>query len=151
MKHCTQLVLAALCLLTSLSTAAQKKSSAKPYLFKDYPTVINCTESQLASLFTYDNNVEVTLLLPNGLELKGPVRWWAKRYSNLQAISLKLTDFDNTLFSVSRRYDASNNFIYAAHLFHPDYADGYELVRKDGNNYQLVKMETDKIIQICSR
>ncbi len=151
MKHCTQLVLAALCLLASTTTQAQKKSSAKPSLFKEYPTVINCTESQLASLFTYGENAEVTLLLPSGLELKGPVRWWARKYSNLQTVSIKLKEFGNTLFSVTRRYDANNNFVYVAHLFNPDYADGYELKRKDGSNYQLVKMETDKIIQICSR
>lgn len=151
MKHCTQLVLAALCLLASTSTKSQKRSSAKPSLFKEYPAVISCTEQQLASLFNYNNDTEVTLLLPDGLTLKGPVRWWAKKHSNLQAVSVKLTDFGNTLFSVSRRYDANNNFIYVAHLFNPDYADGYELKRKEGSNYQLVKMETDKIIQICSR
>lgn len=151
MKHCTRVLLAAFCLLATSSSTAQKKSSAKPFLFKEYPAVINCTEAQLASLFTYGNDAEVTLLFPNGLTLKGPVRWWAKKYSALQSISIKLTAFGNTLFSVSRRFDAANNFIYVAHLFHPDYADGYELKHTDGKNYQLVKMETDKIIQICSR
>lgn len=151
MKHCTLLVLAALCLLASTSTQAQKKAAAKRFLFKDYPAVINCTETALASLFTYGNDAEVTLLLPDGLTLKGPVRWWAKKYSGLQSVSVKLTAFSNTLFSVSRRYDAANNFIYVAHLFNPEFADGYELKHTDGKNYQLVKMETDKIIQICSR
>ena len=151
MKRCTQIVLVLLCMLASNSTMAQKKSSARPPLFKEFPLVINCTEEQLASLFTYDNGTEVTLLLPDGLTLKGPVRWWAKKYSNLQTVSIKLTEFNNTLFSVSRRFDANNNFIYVAHLFNPDYADGYELKRKEGGKYQLVKMDTEKIIQICSR
>ncbi len=151
MKHCTQLVLALLCMLASVSSPAQKRSSAKPFLFKEYPNTISCTEQQLASLFTYGNNDEVTLLLPNGLALKGPVRWYARKYSNLQTVSIKLTEFNNTLFSVSRRFDAANNFIYVAHLFNPDFADGYELEHKEGSNYQLVKMDTNKIIQICSR
>ena len=151
MKHCTQLVLAALCLLASFSTQAQKKSSARPSLFTNFPAVINCTEQQLASLFTFNNDTEVTLLLPNGLTLKGPVKWWAKKFSNLQTVSIKLTEFNNILFSVTRRYDANNNFVYVAHLFNTDYADGYELQHKEGSNYQLVKMDTDKIIQICSR
>jgi hypothetical protein len=138
-------------MLASFSTQAQKKSSAKPSLFKDYPAVINCTEAQLASLFTFDNNVEVTIMFPNGLTLKGPVKWWAKKYSSLQTVSIKLTEFNNILFSVTRRYDAANNFVYVAHLFNTEYADGYELQHKEGSNYQLVKMDTDKIIQICSR
>lgn len=151
MKHCTRIVLALLCVMTIKNAGAQKRSSAKPYLFKEFPSVINCTEQQLASLFTYNSGTEVTLLLPDGLALKGPVRWWAKKYSNLQAVSIKLTEYNNTLFSVSRRYDANNQFVYVAHLFNPDFADGYELRHKGGNEYQLVKMETEKIIQICSR
>jgi hypothetical protein len=138
-------------MLATFSTQAQKKSSTKPSLFKDYPKVINCTEAQLASLFTFNNGVDVTIILPDGLTLKGPVKWWAKKYSNLQTISIKLTEFNNILFSVTRHYDAANNFVYVAHLFNADYADGYELKHTSGSNYQLVKMDTDKIIQICSR
>lgn len=151
MKHCTQIVLAALCMLASVSITAQKKSSTRPFLFKDYPEIINCTEAQLSSLFTYGNDVEVTLILPNGLTLKGPVKWWAKKYTNLQTVTIKLTEFGNTLFSLTRRFDAANNFIYVGHLFNTEYADGYELVNKGGGSYQLIKMQTDKIVQICSR
>lgn len=150
MKHCTQLVLAALCLLASVTATAQK-SLTRPSLFSNYPDVINCTEAQLASLFSFQNDVEVTLLLPNGLELKGPVKWWAKKYANLQTVTLKLTEFNNTLFSVTRHYDAADHFVYVGHLFNPAFADGYELKHTGDKHYQLVKMETEKLLQICSR
>ena len=39
---------------------------------------------------------------------------------------------------------------------HPDifnniYADGYELVKNNGNAYQLIKIETEKILPACSQ
>lgn len=151
MKNCTLVLCVAVCLITALNSTAQKTSSAKTFLFKNYPSVISCTEAQLAGLFTYGNDVEVSLSLPGDLTLKGPVKWWAKKYSNLQTVSVKLTDFHNILFSVTRRYDAANNFIYIGHLYAPDFADGYELKRTSGSNYQFVKIETDRILQLCSK
>ncbi|HOZ78343.1 MAG TPA: hypothetical protein PLY34_10130 [Ferruginibacter sp.] len=151
MKNCTLVLCACLCIFTSLSIQAQKASSAKIYLFKNYPAVINCTEAQLAELFNHGNNVEVSLPLTSDLTLKGPVKWWAKKYSNLQTVSLKLTAFHNILFSVSRRYDAADNFTYVGHLYHTDFADGYELKKVGGTSYQFVKIETDRILQLCSK
>ncbi len=151
MKSCILILFAGLCLFTSLTTQAQKASSAKVYLFKNYPSVINCTEAQLAGLFNYGNNAEVSLPLTANFTLKGPVKWWAKKYSNLQTVSLKLTAFHNILFSVSRRYDAAGNFTYVGHLYSTDFADGYELKKVGGTSYQFVKIETDRILQLCSK
>ena len=150
MKHCTQILCVVLCMFIIINCSAQKTSSTKTFLFKNYPSIINCTEAQLAGLFTYGNEVEVSLSLPGDLTLKGPVKWWAKKYSNLQTISVKLTDFHNILFSVTRRYDAASNFIYVGHLYGTDFADGYELKKTTGTNYQFVKIETDRILQLCS-
>lgn len=151
MKHCTLILCVSLCLFTSLSTQAQRIASKKVYLFKNYPSVINCTEAQLAGLFNYGNNEEVSLSLENNFTLKGPVKWWAKKYSNLQTVSLKLIEFQNILFSVSRRYDAADNFTYVGHLYSTDFADGYELKKVGGTSYQFVKIETDRILQLCSK
>ncbi len=151
MKRSTLILCISLCMLTTLTMQAQKISSQKVYLFKDYPSVIDCTEAQLAQLFNYGNNAEVSLPLTNDLTLKGPVKWWAKKYSNLQTVSLKLTDFHNILFSVSRRYDAADNFTYVGHLYSPDFADGYELKKIGGTSYQFVKIQTDRILQLCSK
>lgn len=151
MKHCTQLVFALLCLFTTLNSTAQKATDPKPFLFKNYPAVIDCTEAQLAGFFAKGNDVEVSVSLSGDLTLKGPVKWWAKQYSYLQTVSVKLTNFSNILFSVTRRYDSNNNFIYVGHLMSPDFADGYELKRSGDNNYRLVKVATEEILQICSR
>lgn len=136
--------------MAATATQAQKRAT-KNFLFKEYPSVINCTEAQLAGLFVPGNESEASLSLDGGLDLKGPVKWWAKKYSNLQTVSVKLTAFHNILFSVSRRYDAANNFTYVGHLYGPDFADGYELKKTGGNSYQFVKIETDRILQLCSK
>jgi len=149
MNHRYPIVLAMLCILASFSSHAQKKA-AKNSLFKSYPSVINCTEAQLAGLFVPGNESEASLSLDGGLDLKGPVKWWAKKYTNLQTISVKLTEFHNILFSLSRRYDAANNFTYVGHLYSTDFADGYELKKTGANSYQFVKIETDRILQLCS-
>jgi hypothetical protein len=151
MKNCTLIVGICLCVLSSIQMQAQKTSSAKVYLFKNYPSVINCTEAQLAGLFEYGSNAEVNLTLTNDFTLKGPVKWWAKKYSNLQTISLKLTNFQNIVFAVSRRYDAADNFTYVGHLYSSEFADGYELKKTGSTSYQFVKIATDRILQLCSK
>ncbi len=150
MKHFLQIVFTSSWLLFAACGAAHK-SAHKPFLFKEYPAVINCTEGQLASLFTAGNNIEISFPLEGNLVLEGEVKWWARKYAGLQTVSIRLLSFNNILFSVTRRYDAADNFVYSGQLYNPDYADGYELKRVSGNQYRFVKVDTDRIMQLCSR
>lgn len=135
------------CLIVSLLSAtnseAQKKSS-KPFLFKNYPEVIDCTEAQLNSLFA-GKDVAVNLSLGK-LTLEGDIINRSTKYNSLQTVAVKLPSFGNILFSVTKRDDEGRQPIYTAHLFNPKYADGYELKRNAGNSYQLIKIETAKLL-----
>ena len=62
-----------LLMLFTINSIAQKTSSKKPFLFNDYPAVIDCTETQLNSLFIAGNDMNVSLSLPGNLTLKGEV------------------------------------------------------------------------------
>lgn len=151
MKHFTKLVFAALFTFFAYGSIAQKPASPKPLLFNNYPAIINCTEAQLSSLFSADKGQQVNLVLPGNLNLKGTIKNKIAKYNNLQTVAMQLPAFNNILFSVTKRVDASNNTIYIGHLFNGSYADGYELKRNAGNTYQLIKIETEKLLPTCNQ
>ncbi|MBL0355802.1 MAG: hypothetical protein IPP72_02455 [Chitinophagaceae bacterium] len=128
-----------------------KKSFSKKSLFNNYPSVINCTEAQLSSLFNTEKGRQVNLQLPGNLNLQGTVISKADKYNNLQTVAITLPAFRNILFSVTKRYDAANKAIYVGHLFNTDYADGYELKRNTDNTYQFIKIATGTLLPTCNQ
>ena len=151
MKPITNGLCMALFLLFSVHSFAQKPSSPKPFLFTAYPSVINCTEAQLNSLFDAGSGERVSLVLPGNLTLQGTITSKTTRYNSLQTVAIKLPAFRNVLFSVSKRNDAGNKPVYIGHLFNADYADGYQLKRTADNTYQFTKIETEKLLPTCNQ
>ena len=151
MKH----ILTGLCIvglmLTSITIIAQKNSSKKPFLFSNYPAVIDCSETQLNSLFTASNNITVSLSLAGNLTLQGEVVNRANKYNSLQTVSVKLPAFGNILFSVTKRDNEGKEPIYTAYLLNNSYADGYQLKRSADNAYQFIKIETAKLLPTCNQ
>jgi len=151
MKQVTTGLCIGFLMLFSVNSIAQKTSSGKPFLFTNYPAVIDCTEDQLNSLFTGGNDLNVNLSLPGNLTLQGEITNRAIKYNCLQTVSVKLPAFSNILFSVTKRDDAGKNPVYTAYLLNNDYADGYQLKRNRGNTYQLIKIETAKLLPTCNQ
>lgn len=150
MKQIFNNLCTAIFMLAALSCSAQQASSKKLSLFNKYPAAINCTEDQLNNLFSVDLQKEVSIKLPGNLLLKGPVVIKQNKNSKLQTISIKLPAFNNILFSVSKRNDEKNNPVYTGYLFSNDYADGYRLIRKPDQTYQLIKIEMEKLLPTCN-
>ena len=70
--------------------------------------------------------------------------------SKLQTVSIKLPAFNNILFSVTKRNDEKNNPVFTGYLFSNDFADGYRLIRKPDQTYQLIKIEMEKLLPTCN-
>jgi len=137
--------------LFAVTGYSQNRQSGKPLLFADFPTKINCTEAQLGSLFTAAKGQNISLSLAKNFSLSGPVTSNQVKYSNLQTIIIKLSAFKNSLFSLSKQTDQANHTIYVGRIINPLYADGFELKNLGDGNYQLIKIDLEKILVNCSQ
>ena len=151
MKHFTASLCLVLLTLFAVTGNSQNRQAIHLSLFAGFPTTINCTETQLSSLFTATKGQNIQLSLANNFTLSGPVTSNLVKYSNLQTIIIKLPGFKNTLFSLSKQTDQNNNNTYVGRILNPLYADGYELKRDAKGNYQLIKIDVEKILVNCSQ
>ncbi len=151
MKPITNGLCITLLMLSTATGFAQKTSAKKPFLFTNYPAVIDCTEAQLNSLFAAGNDITVSLSLPGNLTLQGEITQRATRYNSLQTVAVKLPAFRNILFSATKRDDAGKKPVFTAYLLNTDYADGYQLKHNTDNTYQFVKVETAKLLPTCNQ
>jgi hypothetical protein len=151
MKHLLTTLSLVLLTLFAVTGYSQNRQAGKPFLFADFPTTIPCTEAQLSSLFTAAKGQNISISLANNFSLAGPVTSNQVKYSNLQTIIIKLSAFRNSLFSLSKQKDKDNRIIYVGRIINPVYSDGYELKRTTDGNYQLIKIDLEKILVNCSQ
>ena len=151
MKNLTAAVWILLLTLSAVTGFSQNRKSVTPSLFDGYPAIINCTEAQLSSLFIATKGQNINLALPGNFMIAGPVASNLVKYSNLQTVNIKLASFDNTLFSLSRQTDKNKFKTYAGRILNPLYADGFELKRNAEGNYQLIKIDVQKIVVNCNQ
>ncbi len=149
MKHCVRIVLTAALLLTIAFAKAQTPVSSSKTLFHQYPEVISCTAAQLEKLFSAEKNGRVRLDLP-GMPLEGTLTHRFSRYNQLETIGIQLPAFDQILLSVTRRYDADRQPVYAAQLLSSRYADGYLLNRQKDGSYRFSKISSQELMPVCS-
>ena len=128
---------------------SQNTSTSKAFLFNNYPSSINFSEAHLNSLFTAQQGQLVDIDLESNFKIKGPVTSNLIKYQRLQTVVIKLQAFNNILFSLSKRQDEDNNTVFVGHILNNSYADGYELKRNSSKQYQLIKIETEKLLQPC--
>ncbi|MFZ4056851.1 MAG: hypothetical protein ACOYKE_01880 [Ferruginibacter sp.] len=133
---------------TTVTSIAQSNSASRPSLFANYPSIIQCTEAQLSSLFNANVGQQVNASFA-ALNLSGPITSKEQRYSNLQIMVVKLPAFNNVLFSVSKRLDENNLPVYVGHILDNKYQDGYNLKRNNDGTYQFEKVEMGKIQPDC--
>lgn len=151
MKRHTNALCTVLLVIFTASVSAQSAASPKKYLFSSYPAVIDLTETQLSNLFIGEKGPSTTLALGGNFSLEGPIVSNTTKFNCLHTLVIKLTAFNNILFSITKRKTEENSFVYVGHIFNNIYADGYELVKNNGNAYQLIKIETEKILPACSQ
>jgi hypothetical protein len=137
--------------LSAVTSYSQANRSAKAALFTSFPNSINCSESQLASMFAASKGQQISLSLGNNLSLSGAITSKLTKYSNLQTIVVKLPAFKDALFSLSKQIDQNNHINYVGRIMNPQYADGFELKRTADGNYQFVKIDLEKILVDCSQ
>ncbi len=138
-------------LLAAFFTSSQAQPiAAKPTLFNNFATVINCSSAELARAFTVAQGQNINLALAGNFAFPGTVSSNLVKYSNLQSIVIKSPLFNNAIFSLSKRTNDDNSITYVGRIIHFDYSDMYELKQDANGNYQLIKNETERLVQTCA-
>ena len=150
MKTLTLKALLLLCILTTATVQAQN-TVAKPKLFSSFPDKINCTQQELNKVFSASVDQNLGLNFSDNFSFNGTVTSNVVKYSNLQTVIIRSAAFDGAILVLSRIANADNSIDYAGRIINTKYFDGYELKKDATNNYQLIKIETDKVMQICSQ
>ena len=151
MKSLTTTICMVLLTLFAVTGYSQRRQAVKPSLFTNLPATINFTESQLNDLFIAAKGQPVNLATLNNFILTGSVASNTVKYSNLQTIIIALPAFKNTLFSLSKQTAQNNKNTFVGRILNPFYNDGFELKHDAAGNYQLIKINTEKIFVNCNQ
>jgi hypothetical protein len=149
MKHFAPYALMLLFSLQAATGFSQNPNGNKPKQFSSYPDVINCTEAELSRVFSGTTGQDISLNFSNDFMFSGKITSNLVKYSNLQTAVIKSPAFNNSILNISKRINQDNSITYVGRIINVDYFDGYELKKNITGNYQLIKIETDKVIQPC--
>ncbi len=134
----------------SLTGLSQNGNTAKPKQFNNFPDVINCSETELSHIFSSAAGQNISLSFSDNFSFSGNVTSNVVKYSNLQTAVVKSPFFNNTIFSVSKIINKDNSISYLGRIINKNYFDGYELKKNEAGNYQLIKIQTDRVIPDCN-
>lgn len=149
MKHYASFALSMmLCLITV--TGFSQINNSKPKQFGNFAPAINCSETELSKAFNTPAGQFLTLSFSNNFNFSGKVTSNIVKYSNLQTAVIVSPEYSNTIFVISRITNKDNSVSYVGHIVNKNYFDGFELKNVSGN-YQLVKVETDRVIPDCKQ
>ena len=136
-------------LLSFLVTTGFCQTNLKPKQFSNFPEIINCNEQELAKVFTASPGQDISLTFSNNFIFTGSVKSNLIKYANLQSAVIVSPDYSNTVFGVSKITNRDGTISYVGRIINKNYFDGFELKKNASGNYQLKKIETDRVIPDC--
>jgi hypothetical protein len=151
MKHSATLVSGLCCLLIGFNSIAQSNVK-KPAAFNNFPKISYCPASTLANLFSIDQGQTAILEFGENKVLEGRIINKISKYNNtLQTIVIQISAFGNSILSISKRKEKDNSDVFVGHLYNNNFADGFHLKPGKNNQYELVKIATDQVLQPCNQ
>jgi hypothetical protein len=149
MKRYAPYALSVLLSFTAMTVFSQNNS--KPKQFNNFPAAINCSEQELAKVFNATAGQVINLSFSNNFVFSGSVKSNISKYANLQTAVVVSPAYSNTIFSVSKITNTDGSISYIGRIINKSYFDGFELKKNASGNYQLIKMETDRVMPDCSQ
>lgn len=128
---------------------AATAQNAKPSIFANQPNEISCTTAQLDAVFNQAVNSNINLPLTPDFVLLGKVQSSIEKQVNLKSVIIRLTNFSDVIFSISKISDQYTSERYVGRLISSKYSDAYELLLQEKGTYTFSKKITDHIIQPC--
>lgn len=151
MKQFASAILLLLFSLTAADSFSQQATSQKPKLFAAYPDVIPCNVNEIARVFNIAQGQQANIALAGNFAFGGTVTSNEVKYSTLQSAVIKSPFFSNAILHISKRTKSDNSIIYTGRILHEAFADGYELRMDARGNYQLIKVELEKVMPTCDQ
>lgn len=151
MKHSLLPYVVLVLLTLSVTTAIAQNEGSKPKLFAGFPDKLDCTTTVLSQAFAATQNQDAALGFSANFLFSGKVISNTVKYSTLQTMVIRSAAFSDAIFVLSKITNADNSVEYKGRIVNTKYADGYELKKDEKGNYQLVKFETDKVLQDCKQ
>lgn len=130
-------------------TGFGQANNPKPKQFSSFPDIINCSEQELSKVFNAAPGQTISLAFSNNFIFSGNVTSNLAKYANLRSAVLVSPDYNNTIFNVSKISNGDGSVSYVGRIINKNYFDGFELKKNASGNYQLKKVETDRVIQDC--
>ncbi len=130
----------------SQNAAAQNTKTA---IFANQPNEISCTAAQLDAIFNQAVNSNISLNLSPSFVLLGKVQSSIEKQANLKSVIIRLTNFPDVIFSISKISDQYTSERYVGRLMSNKYSDAYELFLQENGSYTFSKKVTEHIIQPC--
>ncbi|WP_255156013.1 hypothetical protein [Ferruginibacter sp. HRS2-29] len=140
-------------LLLCLSTAvgfSQQNVAAKTRLFATLPDRIDLNSDVFKNVMTLAEGAAIAIPMGDGYTFQGIVLSNEIKYSNLQSVTIRSANLDNSFFSISKITNADNSISYTGRIMNNNALDGYEIKKAEAGNYKLQKFETARILQDCS-
>ena len=131
-------------------TGFSQTNPAKPTQFNAFPNVINCSQAELGRIFNTPAGQNISVSFSDNFTFTGRLTSNIVKYANLQTAVITSPDYSNTIFSVSKITNGDGSTGYIGRIINKNYFDGFELKQDLAGNYQLIKMETDRVIQDCN-
>jgi hypothetical protein len=144
MKRYAPYALSVLLSFTAMTVFSQNNS--KPKQFNNFPATINCSE-----VFNATAGQVISLSFSDNFSFSGSVKSNIVKYANMQTAVVVSPAFSNTIFSVSKITMNDGTINYLGRIINKSYFDGFELKKNASGNYQLVKMETDRLMPDCKQ
>jgi hypothetical protein len=123
--------------------------NTKTAIFANQPNEISCTAAQLDAVFNQTVNSDISLTLTPNFVLLGKVQSSLEKQANLKSVIIRLSNFPDVIFSISKISDQYTSERYVARLMSNKYSDAYELFLQENGSYIFSKKITDHIIQPC--
>lgn len=139
-----------LCICFAFTSTAQNGNNAKPKLFENLPSKIDCNSQDLERLFSKATGQTASISFQSNFIFNGVVSSNIQQYSNLQTILIKSSQLDNTLLNISKATNADGTVEYSGYIINQKYYDGYQIANVAGN-YSLSKIATDNTLHVCKQ
>lgn len=132
-------------------TGVAQSRVAKAPLFKSMPRSINCTSIDLNKFFVLSKGQQrIQTSIADQLDMSGTILNSTAKFTNLHSTTIKLSAYNDAIFSISKRIDENNKPVFTGHILNPNSSDGYELKRNADDTYQFVKINVAEILPVCT-
>ena len=137
-------------LLLTLSTAAFSQTTSKPAIFSGKPDRLICSETTLANAFDFSEGQYINLTFSDNTIFSGKVISNIVKYSNLQTMTIQLTEYGSAVLHLSKQINADHTVNYVGRIMQNDASDGY-MIEKNAGDYSFKKINTERILELCNQ